>query len=615
MAGRASAVLAIRIISEVKDAQKGLAETTKSVGKWQKAVHAGAKIAIAGFALAGGAALKLAQGAAEDEAAQARLANTLKNTTGATSAQIAAVEDWITAQGKAYGITDDQLRPALGRLATATGDVASAQELASLSMDVAAGTGKSFEQVSTAMARAANGNIGALGRLGIATKNADGSTKSFAQVTDELGKKFSGAAATQAGTLEGKITILKTALSEAGETIGYMLIPILTKLANWLQTQVIPRIEALTNWASSNTGTVKVMAGIIAGLGAALIILSGALKLVAVAQKIQTAIQWAQNSAFLASPVTWIVLGILALVAAVVLIATRTKWFQKIWQAVWKGIRAIAQTVISWLRNAWRTLVSVLVSVARRFQAAWRSVVNAIRSLVSGVASFFRSAWSGAVSAVRAYINTWRSAFSTAVNVVKGLIRAVVAVFKGDWRGAANAVRGIVNSFASFFRGIFNSLPAPVRNVASAIRDTLGAAFSRIRGAVSGLGSTLSAPFTTVRRAIQPAIDLINKLIAALRRVKMPKLPGLGRVASLFSAPLGPGFTFPSISAAGYRSPSLSRATPASRAGTADFDGSGNGDTIIELHIGDQYLGRFVARAADAALDAQNRRIRLRAAV
>ncbi len=109
---------------------------------------------IAGVALAAGAViaakglLEATKAAAADQAAQDRLAQTLRNATRASAAQIAGVESWISAQGRALGVTDDELRPAMEKLVIATGDVAKAQRLASLAMDVSAGTGKSLESVS-----------------------------------------------------------------------------------------------------------------------------------------------------------------------------------------------------------------------------------------------------------------------------------------------------------------------------------------------------------------------------------------------------------------------------------------------------------------------------------
>lgn len=64
-----------------------------------------------------------------------------------------------------------------------------------------------------------------------------------------------------------------------------------------------------------------------------------------------SAAQWAWNAAQLASPTTWIIAAIVALVAIVVLIATKTTWFQTIWKAAWGGIKAAASATWDWLKK------------------------------------------------------------------------------------------------------------------------------------------------------------------------------------------------------------------------------------------------------------------------
>lgn len=242
-----SAVNALRKTSgEARTLGSRLGSLTKAAAKY-------AAVGIGAVVVAGA---KLADMAAEDQRSAALLANSLKNTTGATNDQVSAVEDWITAQGKALGIADDQLRPALEKLATATGSVGKAQEQASLAMDVAAGRGKDLNTVVEALAKAQNGNLGGLQRLGVETKNAAGETKSLAEITDDLAKKYKGSAATAANTAAGKFERVKLALSETAESIGTELLPIATSLGDWLVDTGVPAMEDLAQAGKAKLGPV-----------------------------------------------------------------------------------------------------------------------------------------------------------------------------------------------------------------------------------------------------------------------------------------------------------------------------------------------------------------------
>lgn len=71
----------------------------------------------------------------------------------------------------------------------------------------------------------------------------------------------------------------------------------------------------------------------------------------AAADRVAAGAQWLLNAAQLASPTTWIIIGIVALIAVIVLIAKRTDWFSKAWGAAWGWIKKSAQNVWNWLKQ------------------------------------------------------------------------------------------------------------------------------------------------------------------------------------------------------------------------------------------------------------------------
>lgn len=248
-----SRTLKLSILADVDNLKKGLTQAgddTDSFGTklGSFGVKAGAAFAAAGAAALAYAGVLLVDGvksAIEDEAAQAKLATTLTNVTGATDAQIAATESWITTQGLSLGITDEELRPALERLTRATGDVSEAQKLASLAFDVSAGTGKSLEAVSNALGKAVEGNTGALAKLGIGISAADLKSMSLEEITAKLAETFGGQATEKAETFAGKMDRLKLAFEEGKETAGSFILDALTPLVTLAVTKLIPTLATL----------------------------------------------------------------------------------------------------------------------------------------------------------------------------------------------------------------------------------------------------------------------------------------------------------------------------------------------------------------------------------
>lgn len=174
--------------------------------------------------------------AVEDAKSQGLLATALKNTTGANNAQIASVEKSISEMSRQASIADDDLRPAFAKLARATGDVEKSTSLMSLALDIAAGTGKSLDAVTTALSRAVgpDGTTGALERLVPAIKGAS-------DPMGELERLFAGSAE-KAANLD-PYQRLQVVLGEISESVGATLLPLLEKFASWFLS-VVPGIQA-----------------------------------------------------------------------------------------------------------------------------------------------------------------------------------------------------------------------------------------------------------------------------------------------------------------------------------------------------------------------------------
>ena len=224
---------------------------------------------LAGLAAAGGDAV---QAAMDDQKAQGILARTIKSTTGATNDQIKANEDWITTQGKLYGVTDDDLRPAMGKLVRVTKDVSKAQRIAGIAMDVSAGTGADLNTVTDAFTKALGGNMRGLQTLAPEMRGLIKDGASADEVMAILASTFGGQAQANAETAAGKMAILKVRMSEFREEIGNMLLPI-------LENYVLPALQKLMDWAQKNPKLFRDVALALAAISSAVIILNVAMAL------------------------------------------------------------------------------------------------------------------------------------------------------------------------------------------------------------------------------------------------------------------------------------------------------------------------------------------------
>lgn len=215
--------LTVYLAADLKKFNSGMAQAQTGLNGFANNLTNMVGPALIGAGIAAGAfATKLAvdgvKAAMDNEVAAAKLATTLENLGLAHDTQ--AVEDYIYQLERAYGIADTDLRPAYDRLVRSIGDTEEANRMLSLSLDIAAGTGKDLNTVTEALGKAFDGQTTGLSRLGAGLDTATLASKDMDAITRQLADTFGGQANTQAATFEGQIQRLQTAVDNLGEAFG-----------------------------------------------------------------------------------------------------------------------------------------------------------------------------------------------------------------------------------------------------------------------------------------------------------------------------------------------------------------------------------------------------------
>jgi hypothetical protein len=270
MAGTSRA-LTLKLLADIDNFTKNINKADNEVSTFGDKITKFGKVAGAAFAAAGVAAAAYAgkllvdgvKSAIEDEAAQAKLALTLKNVTNATDAQIAAVEQQILKTALLTGKTDDELRPSFERFLRATNDTSKALKLQQVALDVSAGSGKSLEAVTNAMSKAAEGNAASLAKLGVGLTAAQLKTMSMDEITKVLANTFNGQAAAAADTFQGKMARLQVAFDEGKETVGAFVLDAITPMVENIVQYVIPAIQSFVEGFQGGDGLKKAFNDII----------------------------------------------------------------------------------------------------------------------------------------------------------------------------------------------------------------------------------------------------------------------------------------------------------------------------------------------------------------
>lgn len=358
---------------------------------------------------------------------------------------------------------------------------------------------------------------------------------------------------------------------------------------------LIPSLEKAGKFLQENAGWIKpVTAGLIA-LAGGIMLVNVAMKAWTAATvawsavtKVAAAIQWLFNTALLANPITWIVLAIVALIAVIVLIATKTDWFQKLWGWAWGGIKAAALAVWGWIKGTlWPGIKAVFSAIGAVAMWLWHNIFEPVFKGIAAWAAYGQriiSSWAHLLAYLfmvivaqpllwlwhnvaepafqgiaAAAMWLWGSVLSPVFSAIWTGIKAVGAAaawlwneaiwpaFKGIGAAASwlwqNAIMPAVNGIAAAAKWLWSNAISPVWNAIVAGTNFVGDIIRSVFGRVSGwISSAFSGAAGIVRGAMNGVIGAINGAISGINwvidkansvpGVNFPHIPSIPRLAT-----------------------------------------------------------------------------------
>lgn len=408
-----------------------------------------------------------------------------------------------------------------------------------------------------------NGSVGALTKAGVSfTEQQEKILKTgteaekAATLVEVLNKNFGGLAQQMAQTDEGKIVQLKNAWGSVKDEVGFAVMPVISGAVNFLASR-IPQIRdtvttamgyvssgltTIMNVGSAVFGAMKsgltavidnwnwlgpivygvagaiaaynIAVGITNGLQAICAATTGASAAAmgamsfselaaATATGVLTAAQSALNAVFIASPIGWIVIGIVALIAAFVALWQNCEGFRNffigmwnkiknafsvVWNAIVSKLAPLKDAMVGAFQEAWAVIKIVWDFVAPYFNALWNTVkqyFNVVKVYISGA---INTAW----AIIKAVWDTVVGYFTAVWNTIKGIFSVVKNVLTGNWSGAWEAIKGIVSGWGAYFQGIWNSIKSVFAAVGSWFSSTFSAAWTAIKNIFATWGTFFS---------------------------------------------------------------------------------------------------------------------------
>ena len=523
----------IKILGDASKAKSAFGDAGQAAGTFEGKIEGlgskwGTFGSVLGGVVAGGALQSMggwlkdgAQGAADDEAAMGRLEQAVTNTGASWDDYAGSVDDTIK-KGQELGFTDGETADALALLTSLTGDADEAQRRLSTAQDLSRGTGMDLLTASKLLGRVSDENTSVLSRYGI--KVAEGATAQ--DLLNSVDGKFKGQAAKYAASDAGKWEKLTQQFGEVQESIGGVLIPAFSALAD-AASGIMTALDPVISFIS---GHIK---PILIGLAAALMVIV-----------VPAFVAWAL-AAGAAALATVVAMAPVLAVAAAVGIAVAALYLA--WESNFLGIRDIVMAVIGFIGPyittaiaaiqvgigvaldaikviwdaVWNGLQVVIAAVWPIVQAAVEVAIAAIRLAIETALAAIQAVWGVVWPAIQAVVETVfpiiRTVVETYIGIVKTVIETVIGAIRDNWQTVWDAVRGIAETVWGAIKTVIETAVGAVRDVVGAVVGVIRDNWATVWGAIRDTAETIWGGIKTiVETAIGAVRDTIGSVTGAI---------------------------------------------------------------------------------------------------
>lgn len=159
-------------------------------------------------------------------------------------------------------------------------------------------------------------------------------------------------------------------------------------------------LDILINGASLVIDNWSWIAPIIMGVATAVLVYKTAMGLLSVQQAIATQHQLMLNNALLSSPIFWVVVGVIALVAALSAVVRYLDVFGAKSRSVFGTVAGLINIVIQFLKNLGLTALNVVFGIVFAVEACCENIGAAFHNVISNVKGWFYELLSAAVDVV-----------------------------------------------------------------------------------------------------------------------------------------------------------------------------------------------------------------------
>lgn len=302
--------------------------------------------------------------------------------------------------------------------------------------------------------------------------------------------------------ISGIVQFLEPLISGFSEMLGIITEIVLSAIGDLLTTvgnalQAIAQNETASTVLEAVGMAIGIVVGAIVLWNSAQLILNGLMTLFTI----------------LTSPITLIILGIVAAITAIILMiqnwGTISEWFGDLWVSITTTLQEVWNNIKDFFINLWQGICDIAITI-------WTAISEFFSSIWEGIKNVAMNVWNAITTTISNVINGIKNTISNVLNTIK-------TVWNNIWTGIGNTIKNVWNGIWSCIKGIINLILAGIESFVNGVIKGINILLKGISGLANAVGSVIG----------------LNPISLQLNTISLPRLAKGGIIDSPTVAMMG----------------------------------------------------------------------------
>lgn len=171
-----------------------------------------------------------------------------------------------------------------------------------------------------------------------------------------------------------------------------------------------------------------------------------------------SAAQAALNFVMNLNPITLIIIGITALVAAIVVLWNKCEWFRELCYALFEGLKQAWNATLEFFKSCWDWFVGLWNAAVEGIKSVWNTVCEFFKTIWQGICNTISSIWDGIVDSIKSVWTGFKNIFESVGNTIKTIWNGLTGSISSVWSNVVNGVKSAWDGIVSPFKRVIEAI-------------------------------------------------------------------------------------------------------------------------------------------------------------